>query len=46
MPNMRGKALKWMEFATEFDRLLLDPTLKPEPPPELSKLDSFEALLC
>ena len=45
MLNMRGKALKWMEFATALGRLLFDPTLKPEPPPEMSELGSFEALL-
>lgn len=45
MLNMRGRALKWMEFAAALGRLLFDPTLKPEPPPELSELDSFEALL-
>ena len=45
MLGMRGKALKWMEFATALGRLLFDPTLKPEPPPELSELDSLEALL-
>ena len=45
MLDMRGRALKWMEFAAALGRLLFDPTLKPEPPPELSELDSFEALL-
>ena len=45
MLNMRGKAPKWMEFATALGRLLFDPTLKPEPPPEMAGLSSFEALL-
>ncbi len=36
MPNMRGKAPKWAEFATALGRLLLAPAPKPEPPPELS----------
>lgn len=45
MLGMRGKALKWMEFATALGRLLFDPALKPEPPPEMSEMSSFEALL-
>ena len=45
MLGMRNKALKWMESATALGRLLFDPALKPEPPPELAGLGSFEALL-
>ncbi|MDE0266701.1 MAG: hypothetical protein OXK17_06755 [Thaumarchaeota archaeon] len=45
MLNMRGKALKWMEFATALGRLLFDPMFKPEPSPEMSEMSSFEALL-
>ena len=45
MLGMCCSALKWMEFATALDRLLSDPTLKPEPPPELAAQGSFEALL-
>ena len=45
MLGMRGRALKWMEFATALGRLLFDPTLKPEPPPEISELSSLDALL-
>jgi len=42
---MRNKALKWMEFATALGRLLFDPMLKPELPPEMAGPGSFEALL-
>ena len=42
---MRGRALKWMKPATALGRLLFDPTLKPGPPPEMSEVISFEALL-
>lgn len=34
-----------MEFTTALGRLASDPTLKPEPPPEMSEVSSFEALL-
>ena len=45
MPNTHGKAPKWMEYAAAPGRLLFDPTLRPEPPPELSELGSFGALV-
>lgn len=34
-----------MEFAPVLGRLLFDPALKPEPPPEISELGSLDALL-
>ena len=45
MPGMRNKALKRTGFATALGLLPFDPAPRPEPPPELAGLGSFEALL-
>ena len=45
MPCVYSKALKWVDLAAVLGRLLFDTVLKPEPPPEPSKLGSLAELL-